>query len=195
MDQHKTVEEFIANHPDWQRELTLLRELMNATAMKETIKWGIPVYTINNKNVLGIGASKTYTGIWFFQGVFLSDPKEVLINAQTGKTKGMRQWRFKSFKELDTPLIKEYVNEAIAHQKAGKAIKPEKKALVITGELAEALSADVQLSKAFDMLNLTRKRAYVEYIAEAKREATKRTRMMKIKPMIVQGIGLNDKYR
>jgi|GEM_PF-4324506 len=38
MEQNKTVEEFITKHPDWKRELILLRELMNTTEMKETIK-------------------------------------------------------------------------------------------------------------------------------------------------------------
>ena len=34
-----------------------------------------------------------------------------------------------------------------------------------------------------------------EYIAEAKREETKTTRLKKIIPMIVAKQGLNDKYR
>ena len=32
-------------------------------------------------------------------------------------------------------------------------------------------------------------------ISEAKREATQIARLEKIKPMIMQGIGLNDKYK
>ena len=119
----------------------------------------------------------------------------MLVNAQEGKTKGMRQWRFDSFEEMNAVLIKQYVDEAIANQKAGKEIKPEKKPLVIPDELAEELSSDAQLSEAFDALTLTLKREYAEYIAEAKRDATKLTRMEKIKPMILQGIGLNDQYR
>jgi len=160
---------------------------------KYYLKWGMPVYTINDKKVLGIGVFKAYVGIWFYQGVFLKDTKKVLVNAQEGKTKGMRQWRFGSFEEMDAQLIKQYVDEAIAHQKAGKEIKPEKKPLVVPDELAEEISSNAQLSEAFDALTL--KREYAEYIAEAKRHATKLTRMEKIKPMILQGIGLNDKYR
>lgn len=195
MEQNNTIDQFIAKHPKWHNELTFLRGLMNTTAMKETIKWGTPVYTINGKNVLGLGAFNSYVGIWFFQGVFLKDEKKVLINAQEGKTKGMRQWRFNSLEEINKVLVKEYVVEAIANQKAGKEIKPEKKPLIIPDELQEALSSDAQLSETFDALSLTSKREFAEYIIEAKLETTKISRLQKIKPMILQGIGLNDKYK
>jgi uncharacterized protein YdeI (YjbR/CyaY-like superfamily) len=195
MELNKTVEEFISGHPEWKRELALLREIMNRTEMEETIKWGIPVYTIKGKNVLGIGAFKAYAGIWFYQGVFLKDDNSLLLNAQEGKTKAMRQWRFASFEEMDTVLIEQYVAEAISNQKAGKEIKPEKKPLIIPDHLAEELSRNISLSEAFDTLSLTLKREYAEYIMEAKRETTKLTRMEKITPMILQQIGLNDKYR
>ena len=59
------------------------------TELLETIKWGVPVYTLNDKNVLGMGAFKSYVGIWFFQGAFLDDPQKKLINAQEGKTKAL----------------------------------------------------------------------------------------------------------
>jgi uncharacterized protein YdeI (YjbR/CyaY-like superfamily) len=38
-------------------------------------------------------------------------------------------------------------------------------------------------------------REYAEHIASAKREATKQTRIDKVLPMIVSGVGLHDKYR
>jgi len=195
MQQYKTVDHFIARQVDWHNELVLLRKLMNATEMQETTKWGIPVYTINGKNVLGIGAFKAYVGIWFYQGVFLKDEKNILINAQEGKTKGMRQWRFNSINDIDQKLISDYVTEAIANQKAGKEIKPEKKPLVIPKELAELMASEHLVAEHFEKLSLSNKRDYAEYISEAKREATKHARLAKIKPMISQGIGLNDKYK
>ena len=38
-------------------------------------------------------------------------------------------------------------------------------------------------------------REYAEYIAAAKRDETKLLRLQKILPMIMTGVGLNDKYR
>ncbi|MBK7633096.1 MAG: hypothetical protein IPJ13_01585 [Saprospiraceae bacterium] len=44
--------------------------------------------------MVGLAAFKSYTGIWFFQGGLLDDKQQFLMNAQEGKTKAMRQWRF-----------------------------------------------------------------------------------------------------
>jgi uncharacterized protein YdeI (YjbR/CyaY-like superfamily) len=38
-------------------------------------------------------------------------------------------------------------------------------------------------------------REYADYIASAKRADTRQRRIEKILPMIVAGVGLNDKYR
>ena len=195
MDTSETVEEYIARHPEYNVELNKLRAIIHTTELKETVKWGIPTYTINNKNVVGIGAFKSYAGLWFFQGSFLKDEKGLLINAQEGKTKGMRQMRFQSIEAIDEQIIRRYLLEAIENQKQGKEIKPEKKPLVIPDELKERLSKDGKLSEAFDQLSLSKKRDYAEYIQEAKRADTKQSRLEKITLMILAGMGLYDKYK
>ena len=43
----------------------------------------------------------------------MTDPQKVLINAQEGTTKLMRQWRFTSREQIDKELILQYINEAI----------------------------------------------------------------------------------
>lgn len=77
------------------------------------------IYTINNKNVVSIGAFKSHCGIWFFQGALLNDAHRVLQNAQEGKTKAMRQWRFNKDSTIDAELIHLYVQEAIENEKKG----------------------------------------------------------------------------
>jgi uncharacterized protein YdeI (YjbR/CyaY-like superfamily) len=57
--------------------LELLKTIINKTVLIETIKWGIPVYTHTNKNIISIGGFKSYFGIWFFNGVFLKDEKNL----------------------------------------------------------------------------------------------------------------------
>ena len=188
-------EQYIAIHPKQQPILVRLRALLHRTELEEKMKWGMPTYCLQNKNVVGIGAFKDYAGIWFFNGVFLKDESQVLINAQEGKTKGMRQWRFSSEEEMDDTLILSYIHEAINNQKEGKEVKPEAKTLSIPPELKEALAADAQLAETFDTLSTSVKREFAEYITEAKKEETRHRRLQKIIPMIQQGIGLNDKYR
>lgn len=195
MEMAKTVDEFFGKKPDHLPLLEKLRSILLKAEFTETIKWGMPTYTIAGKNVVGIGSFKSYAGLWFFNGSFLSDPHQLLINAQEGKTKGMRQLRFASLEEIDEEVLKPYLLEAIQNSKDGKVIKTEKKPLLIPDELQEALSSDVALSEAFNRLKPGQKKEYAEYISEAKRTETRMARLQKIAPMIQQNIGLNDKYK
>lgn len=195
MEMSKTVDEYIIRHKEWQEELIHLRNLMNATELNETLKWGMPAYTLGGKNVVGICAFKTYFGLWFYQGAFLKDKHKKLINAQEGTTKGMRQWRFQTFDEIDDGIIMDYLQEAIQNQKAGKTIKPERRELVIPPLLEDSLNADPILSEAFNSFTHSRQREFAEYIADAKREPTKKSRLMKVKELILNKVGLNDRYR
>lgn len=196
MQSSKTVEEFINKQDRWQEALMKFREIMLATELKETVKWGVPVYTLNGKHVAGMASFKSYVGIWFFQGAFLKDSYKKLVNAQEGKTKALRQFRFPSIEEADYELVKEYVAEAIQNQKEGKEIKPDKKKLLIIPDgLKAKFEDDEKLKTCFDEISLSKQREYAEYISEAKREETKLKRLEKILPMIKEKIGLNDKYR
>lgn len=195
MKRYKTADEFYANQDIWRDELERLRKIVSQTELKEEVKWGGPVYTLAGKNVVGIGGFKSYFGLWFYQGVFMKDKAGVLVNAQEGKTKALRQWRMNSREDIDEELITNYLEEAIANQKAGKEVKPEKKPLVIPPELKAAFSVDLDLRDAFEGMTLGKKREYADYVSDAKQDATKQSRLGKIIPMIKSGVGLNDKYK
>ncbi|WP_417370676.1 YdeI/OmpD-associated family protein [Gelidibacter japonicus] len=61
--------------------------------------------------------------------------------------------------------------------------------------LNEAFATDPSFKVSFQQFTSGKQREYVEYMESAKREATKVSRLDKIKPMILKGIGLHDKYR
>ena len=195
MKMAETPEAYFEQFPQYAHLLKELRLLLNQSELEEKMKWGMPTYCLQNKNVIGIGAFKDYVGLWFFNGVFLKDEANVLINAQEGKTKGMRQWRFTSPTELNHTRIRHYIEEAIQNQREGKEVKAEKKPLSIPDELKEALASDALLSEAFEKLTPGKQKEYASYIEEAKLAKTKASRILKIHPMIIQGIGLNDQYR
>jgi uncharacterized protein YdeI (YjbR/CyaY-like superfamily) len=197
MKKVNSVEEYIESHEQWTNALTLLRSVINSTEMEETLKWSSPVYTVNGKNVVGLGAFKHHFGIWFFNGVFLKDEKQLLVNAQEGKTKALRQMRFTSIENIDKNVVLAYVKEAIDNQKLGKEIKADrtKKETIIPIELKQEFSKNATLNSIFNNLTPYKQREYCEYIVTAKREATKTSRLEKIKPMILQGVGLHDKFK
>lgn len=192
----KNVDEYLLKHPAWEQELVLLREILLSTELKETIKWGTPVYTINAKNVVGIVAFKNHCALWFYNGALLKKNTELLLNAQEGKTKALRQIRFKKDEAIKTEVLRNYIEEAIQNQLEGKEIKASKnKPLIIPSELKEELKNNPKLNSAFNNLGKGKQRDYAEHISEAKRESTKQSRLEKIIPMILEGKGLYDKYK
>lgn len=180
----------------WKEELELLRSILAETEMEKTVKWGIDVYTYNGTNLVGIAPFKSYVGLWFYQGVFLSDPLGVLNNAQDGKTKAMRQWRFQSAAEINREQVLSYLRETIENENAGKKWVIEKTTELDLPEILEkALAEDQDLREAFEKLSLSKKKEFATHIAEAKRLETQITRLEKITPMVKAGTGLNDKYK
>ena len=170
--------------------------LKNKTALKREIKWGSDVYTYQGKNVIGWGGFKDFFSLWFYNGVFLEDKEQVLVTASEGKTKSLRQWRFTDIKDMDEKKILAYIEESVQTIKDGKEIKPERSApKQVEGFLKEELSKDIVFQEAFDKLTPGKKKEYIEYIEEAKQEKTKLSRVEKIKPMILEGKGLHDKYK
>jgi len=196
MHKAKSADEFFAAAPLWRNELIALRKILKSTGLSEEVKWGAPCYTLDGVNVVGLGAFKSYFGLWFFQGALLRDPKKVLVSAQEGRTKALRQWRMTSAREIDAKTLKSYIAEAVMLAKAGTSVaKSPAKALVIPDELTRALRANRKAGAAFRALTPGRQREYSDYVSEAKREETRVKRIEKILPMIAAGIGLNDKYR
>ena len=194
--QQITVDEYILKNKNWSELMQKLRRIILSAGLKETVNWGAPVYTVGNKNVVGLGAFKSYAGMWFFQGALLKDTQGKSISAREGHTIAMRQWRFQSAGEIDQKLVKAFVVEAVRNQKKGRQIKPDRnKPLIIPDKLTRAFREHPEARKLFDGLNLTKKRDFTDYISESKRPETKMARITRIIPMIKEGIGLNDKYR
>ena len=192
-----SAEEYIEMHSNWTKELSQLREMLLATELEEYIKWGSPVYTFKGTNLIGIGAHKHYCGLWFFQGSLLKENTELLVNAQENKTKNLRQIRFNKNEKIDTDVLRKYVQEAIDLFKEGIIVTPTKRnnEVNICKELDLLLKNSEKILVAFSKLTPGRQREYNEYILEAKKDSTKQSRLEKIKPMILNGIGLNDKYK
>jgi len=198
MEKSEKVARYYAEEHHFSSAIQQLREIALKTGLDETFKWMFPTYTLDGKNVIAICKFKKHFGIWFFNGVFLKDEKQVLENAQEGKTQAMRHWKFYDIKDISEIGVQAYINEAIENQKNGKVLAPSRKKTTkksIPKLLKDALSENTNAGKAFKKLSLYNQNEYSAYIENAKQEKTKLSRLEKILPMIADGKGLNDMYR
>ena len=198
MDKPEKIVRFYNENHQFKDGVHELRLLVLKCGLKETYKWSFPTYTFDNKNIIAISKFKTHFGIWFFNGVFLSDPMKILENAQEGKTKTMRHWKFKSLGEIDKSKVCKYITEAIENQKKGLQLstkKKKKEKITIPTELMLEFDKNNILKNAFEKLSYSKQKEYTEYITLAKQEKTKLFRLTKIIPLILNGKGLNDHYR
>lgn len=197
MDIKQKIEAFYSKQQPFKDGINALRAITLKTELEETLKWNSPIYTINNKNVLGIMAFKNHFGLWFFNGSYLKDANNVLENTQENKTKFMRHWKFSNISEVNKILVEQYIREAIENERNGIFIKPRKakKKLEIPVQLLNALNNNNILKEKFESLTPYKQKEYVEYISSAKQEKTKLTRLAKSIDLISNNKGLNDQYR
>lgn len=62
----------------WQSELEALRKIVLQCGLKEELKWGVPCYTYENKNIVIVSAFKEFCALNFFKGALLKDSEELL---------------------------------------------------------------------------------------------------------------------
>lgn len=196
MTRNPAVDDYLSRATHFQAELAALLTVVRECGLDETIKWGSPCFTWQGRNVVGVAAFKRYFGLWFHQGALLQDPAGVLVNAQPGRTRAQRQWRMTALHDIDAVRIRAYLREAKALAEAGREVAPVRDgAIEIPEPLAAALAADPAARTAFDALRPGLRREYAAHVADARREATRQRRIVRILPMIKAGVGLNDRYR
>ncbi|MDR0227775.1 MAG: YdeI/OmpD-associated family protein [Flavobacteriaceae bacterium] len=180
---------------DWTKEITYIESIFDQTDLTPQIKWGAKVYCLGNAKIVAVGGFKNYVAIWFYKGVFLKDDAQVLINAQEGKTKLLRQWRFTTIEEIDTAVLLRYIQEAITVEEQGLTLAPTIEKDVQSSLFDSYTTKDKVLLAAFKALAPYKQKEYLEHFEQAKQEKTKISRIEKAIPLILENKGLNDKYK
>lgn len=186
---------FFNEEGQWREAFQVLRNIvLDEDELEETLKWGVPCYTLNGKNVVLIHGFKAYFGMLFVKGALMADTDGLLIQ-QTENVQSGRQIRFESVAEVaeKEESIRRYVKEAIELERSGKkvALKAVKE-YPIPEELNEAFKEMPQLKEAFDQLSGGRQRAYLLHFASAKQAKTRISRIEKYTPQILAGKGMDD---
>jgi uncharacterized protein YdeI (YjbR/CyaY-like superfamily) len=188
------VDFFFQKAKTWKEEFAKLRTIILDCQLTEELKWGQACYTFQKKNIVLIHGFKEYCAMLFFKGALLKDADGILIQ-QTKNVQAARQIRFTNVREIvqTEPILKAYILEAIAVEKAGLKVALKKTAeFAIPAELQKQLDAMPALKTAFSALTPGRQRAYLHYFSGAKQAKTRESRVEKWLPQILNGKGLDD---
>jgi uncharacterized protein YdeI (YjbR/CyaY-like superfamily) len=182
----------MARAKSWQGEMQKLRSILLACGLQEELKWGKPCFEFAGKNIAILQPFKGFCALMFFKGALLKDPRGVL-RSQGDNTQSALRLEFTNSRQITAAVIKDFVKQAIAVEKAGVKVDfKAKRELVLPAELEQAFGADRALAKAFRALTPGRQRAYVMHIAGAKQSKTREARVAACHPRILAGKGMND---
>ena len=188
------VDFYFNKNKKWEEELEHLRPIVLDCGLSEELKWGVPCYALEKKNIVLIHVFKEYCALLFFKGALLKDPKGILIQ-QTENVQAARQIRFTNAKEIIKlkAIIKAYIHEAITVEKAGLKVNLKKtKEFTMPQEFKVKLEEIPELNTAFHALTPGRQRGYLLYFSSAKQATTREARVKKYIKPILNGKGIDD---
>jgi uncharacterized protein YdeI (YjbR/CyaY-like superfamily) len=173
-----------------------LRKVVHAgcAEVQETLKWSMPHF--DYKGIMcGMGAFKEHCAFGFWKADLILGP------GQSKEKSGMGSFGcIRSAADLpnETTLVG-YVRKAAALNEAGiKApgrTQPKKRApLAAPDYFTGALKKNEKARKTFEDFSPSRRREYIEWVTEAKREETRKQRLDKSIKWLSEGKARNWKY-
>lgn len=188
------VDFFFTKAEKWQEEFAQLRRIILDCGLTEELKWGVPCYTLQDKNVVLIHGFKEYCAMLFIKGALLQDAQGLLIQ-QTANVQAARQIRFTTVGEILAlePTVKAYIAEAVAVENAGLQVPYKKTAeFDMPEEFLKQMEETPSLQDAFEALTPGRQRGYLLYFSQPKQAKTRMARVEKYVQHILNGKGLDD---
>ena len=188
------INTFFEKGSAWQECMQALRKIVLQCGLDETMKWNVPCYMHEGKNILLLHGFKQYCAINFFKGVLLSDKEHLLIQ-QTENVQEGRQIRYTDALTIkkQAPILEAYIKEAIAiEQNKTRLPLSEKKSQHLPDELLQQFSNNAFLEAAFKALTPGRQRGYLLHFTDAKQSATVTKRILAAQSKILMGKGLHD---
>ena len=189
------VDFYFTKAKKWQEEFEKLRMIILDCGLTEELKWGVPCYTFEKRNIVLIHGFKEYCALLFVKGALLNDAKGILIQ-QTENVQAARQIRFTNVREIVKLklILKTYIYEAIEVEKAGLKVNFKKtREFQIPEEFQNKLDETPALKTAFHALTPGRQRAYIIYFSAPKQSKTRESRVEKCMQQILNGKGLDDR--
>lgn len=177
--------------------LTHIRKLVHKALpeVEETMKWSFPHFDYKG-SMCNMAAFKQHCTFGFWKASLMSDSHKLFDPESAMGHIG----KITSLKDLPSDKIMiEYIKEAAKLNEEGVKVKRAKPAvnkdIVAPAYFTEALGKNKKALKAFDDFTPGQKKEYIEWITEAKTEATKDKRMTTAIEWISEGKTRHWKYK
>jgi uncharacterized protein YdeI (YjbR/CyaY-like superfamily) len=189
------IDAYIAKAQPFARPiLEKIRERVHAVLpnAEEAMKWSMPAYTVGGKIVLITAAFKAHAALNFWRGQELeSTHSGVGAMGQFGRIESIEE--LPADGELDR-LIHEAAELAKSAPAPRKTKHEPKPAPTMHPDFAMALSKAPKAKAALDGFPPSAQRDYLEWIAEAKQDATRQKRIVTAVEWLSEGKRRNWKY-
>ena len=184
------VDVYLSQDEKWREESKKLRAIALGCGLTEEFKWSKPCYTFRDSNVVIIQGFKEYCALMFCKGALLKD-RHGILKKPGEHTQAARQIRFTQVREVRemAPIVKAYIKEAIAAEKAGMEVKFKTEPEPMPKELQKKLAESPALKTAFAALTPGRQRGYILHFSAAKQSKTREARIEKYRQRILSGKG------
>lgn len=190
------VDAYIDNAKDFAKPILVhLRKLVHETCpeVTETLKWSMPSFEY--KGILcGFASFKEHCTFGFWKHSLIENGNFPVRNAMGSFG------RITSLKDLpDDKTMKRLITEAVRLNEEGIKVKrapvsKEKRELVVPDILLEALAKNEAAAETFNKFPYSGKKDYVEWITEAKTDATRDKRLATTIEWLAEGKRRNWKY-
>jgi len=87
------VDFFFDKANQWQEDYQALRRIVLDCELNEELKWGVPCYTFEGKNIVLIHGFNKHCALLFMKGALLEDPLGILVQ-QTKNVQAARVERY-----------------------------------------------------------------------------------------------------
>jgi len=186
------IDAYIAKSAPFARPiLERVRERVHAVVpdIEETLKWSIPTYTIGGKILIGTAAFKAHAIVNFWRGKELGFEVNDGAMGQLGKLTSVDQLPA----ELDAMIAQaaELSANTPPPRKPNAAPKP---APAMHPDFAAALAAAPRAKATLDGFPPSAQRDYLDWISEAKQDATRAKRIATAVEWLGEGKRRNWKY-
>jgi uncharacterized protein YdeI (YjbR/CyaY-like superfamily) len=194
------VDAYIAKSADFAKPiLEHVRKLVHeaAPSITETIKWGFPFFDYKGP-LANMASFKQHCSFGLWKAGQLNDPKGYL---QKDEPSAGSFGKLTSLADLppDDVLI-DFIKQALALNE-NNVKPPEKKpaapkaAIDMPVDFADLLACNPKANAVYEQFSPSHKREYLEWIIDAKTDATRQKRMQVAIEQIVEGKSKNWKYQ